>query len=725
MRVAIVGGGPGGLYTGILLKRADPGHDVVIYERNRPGDTFGFGVVFSDATLGGFAEADPVSHAAITAGFAYWNDIDIHWKGERIRSKGHGFAGLARVKLLEILSRRAQELGCDLRFSTEAPADPDADVVVAADGIRSGIRGRFADHFQPQMDWRRCRFIWCGTPRRLESFTFWFKPTVHGMFQVHAYPFDEGHSTFIVECHEDVWRRAGLDRMSEAEGVAWLQQLFAAELDGAPLLSNNSGGWRQFPTIKNRHWVHRNIVLIGDAAHTAHFSIGSGTKLAMEDAIDLVAALGKPGSVSERLRRYEEGRRPEVDRLQHAAQTSLEWFENTNRYTGLSIEQLAFSLMTRSKRITWKELQARDPELVERTRHWLHAEIAPAFSPLSVRNLTLRNRLVVSPMCQYSAVDGVVNDWHLVHLGARAVGGAGLVMTEATGVEPAGRITLGCAGIWNDAQAEAWARVVHFVKTHSEAAIGMQLAHAGPKGACGRPWEGGRPLSDPWTIYAASARAYDEASPLPEELDAAGLARVREAFAAAARRALAVGFDWLELHMAHGYLLNSFLSPCTNLRRDAYGGDIHGRLRFPLEVVDAVRAEWAGPLAVRISATEWVPEGTTDAERVILGRAFKEHGVDVIDVSAGGVVPEQAPIHGRMFQVGFSDLIRHEAGIRTMAVGNVQDVDQANTVIAAGRADLVAMARPWLADPYLAIHAERDEAMVGAWPKQYLAAWRR
>ncbi len=737
MRVRILGGGPAGLYLGILLRRQDPSIDVHIHERQRPGDTFGWGVVFSDRTLENFAAADPESHRAICDAFVDWQDIDIYYGGTRIRSTGHGFCGFARIKLLQILADRARDLGVQLHFESEisSVAGLDDDLIVAADGVNSKIRAELAPYFQPAVDWRQCRFIWLGAHLKLPAFTFIFRDTPHGLFQVHAYPYDDNFSTFIVECRDQTWKNAGFDQLDEAETLAAVGELFRPELQGAQLVANGNP-WRRFPTIKNRHWSHNNVVLLGDAAHTAHFSIGSGTKLAMEDAIALAAAIQnqRQSSIPEVLAAYEAVRRPEVERIQKSAQTSLEWFEDSARYLNFPPVQFAVSLMTRSKRITWDELGLRDPTLQAQARAWfaeLHGApptTEPLFTPFTVRGVTLANRVVVSPMCQYSAKDGLINDWHMVHLGSRAVGGAGLVFTEGTAVSPEGRITLGCAGIWQPEHVEAWRRVVSFVHEHSTSKMGIQIAHSGRRGSCHLPWvNSGAPLSGPdaWPVLGPSCLPYDPASPVPVPMDDADFDKVEADFVAAAQAATDVGFDVLELHFAHGYLLSTFISALTNRRDDRWGGDLTGRLRFPLRVVRAVRKAWKGPLFARISATEWVPGGLDDAERLGLGRALHEAGVDVIDCSAGGVVPEQRPIYGRMFQVPFSDLIRNEARVPTMAVGNVQDADQANTLVVSGRADLVALARAHLADPYLTLHAsETYGAADFAFPKQYLAARR-
>ncbi len=772
MRIVCVGGGPAGLYFGILMKKRDGRHDITILERNRPDDTFGWGVVFSDETLSIFEEADAPSLAGIRRHFAYWTDIDIFYGGERVRSTGHGFCGLARVKLLNILQQRARELGCKLEFQREVndvAGFKDADLIVACDGVNSKLRALYADRFKPSLDWRKCKFTWLGTDLRLDAFTFIFRQNEHGLFQVHAYPFDDKTSTFIVECHEEVWRKAGLDKADEAATVAYMEKLFADDLRGRRLLTNLSL-WRTFPNIRNERWSHENIVLMGDAAHTAHFSIGSGTKLAMEDAIALAREFEKTIDVKTALAAYETARRPEVERLQKTAQTSLEWFENTRRYMGRPPLQLAFSLLTRGKSITYDNLRTRDPALVARVTEWFARQAGaattfaattaaavagdappdvkavsdrlrkvgapstreataapPIFTPFSLRGLTLHNRIVVSPMCQYSSQDGMPDDWHLVHLGSRAIGGAALVITEATHVSPEGRITPGCAGLYKPEHTEAWARVVEFVHRHSRAKIAMQLAHAGRKGACDAPWKGGKPLPDAqaWFLLAPSAIAYNEHSQTPRAMTRADMDKVVDDFRKAAGQAALAGFDWLELHMAHGYLLSTFISALTNTRVDEYGGSLENRLRFPLEVLHASREVWPAdkPLSVRISATEWAEGGLNDADRAFIARALHTAGADIIDCSAGGVVAHQKPVYGRMFQVPFSDQIRAETGIPTMAVGNIQNADQCNTILAAGRADLCVLARAHLADPYFTLHAAQAYGHDDQhWPDQYLAA---
>ncbi len=754
MRIVSIGGGPAGLYSGILLKKAFPDADVVVHERNKPDDTFGWGVVFSAETLTHFRDSDAESYDEIVRQFIYWDDIETYYGDTCVRSTGHGFCGMSRMRLLQILQARCLELGVDLRFESEVASledAGDADLILAADGINSAIREQFADHFGPELDWRRCKFSWLGTTMPMDAFTFIFAENEHGLYRVHAYPFEEGLGTFIVECLEETWERAGLDDVDEAGTIAYFEDLFAEHLDGHRLLANRSI-WRTFPTVKNRTWCKDNVVLLGDAAHTAHFSIGSGTKLAMEDAIALTEAFVTHGTddVPAVLRAYEDARWVDVAKLQKTAQTSLEWFEDTERYTTQHPLAFNFNLLTRSKAITFDNLALRDPALVATVRDWWWAEHTkdlapevrarragdghappPLFAPLRLRGVELPNRVVVSPMCQYSATDGVVGDWHLVHLGARATGGAGLVITEMTDVSPEGRITHGCAGLWNDAQEAAWTRVVDFVHGNSPARIGIQLAHAGRKASCSLPWEGDAPLTDvtAWEAIGPSAAPFDDGWPAPRAMDRAEMDRVRDAFADAARRADRAGFDLVELHMAHGYLLSSFLSPASNLRTDEYGGSLGNRMRFPLEVLDAVRAAWPDdkPISVRISATDWLEDepgaGFTADEAVQLARALGEHGCDVVDVSTAGNTPRSAPVFGRMYQVPFAERIRYGTDLPVMAVGAIQGADHCNTVLAAGRADLCALARPHLENPSIVLGASAAyEVFDQWWPDQYLPA---
>ncbi len=747
MKVVCIGGGPGGLYLGILMKRNFPDCEVRVIERNQPEDTFGWGVVFSDETMSGFEEADPESHARIMDEFVYWTDIDTHYGGECVRSTGHGFCGMARKKLLLLFHERCRELGVELEFEREVESldeFADADLIVASDGINSFIREAHSEHFQPSLDWRKNKFSWLGTTKALDAFTFIFKENKHGLFQIHAYPFqkvsngaDRDLSTFIVECSEETWKSAGLDTASEEETVAYCQKLFAEDLDGHELLVNRSM-WRTFPTVRNERWFYKNIVLIGDAAHTAHFSIGSGTKLAMEDAIALVDAFKRTGlkDVPKALADYEEARWVDSLKVQKAAQTSLEWFEDCDRFTKQNPIQFKFNLMSRSKRITWDNLTERDPALIERVREWYAKDVGaaksadgtyplPMFTPFTTRDLTLQNRVVVSPMCQYSATDGTVGDWHFVHYGGLSLGGPGLMFTEMTNVSEEGRISHGCAGLYNDEHESAWKRIVDFVHKTSPSKFGIQLAHAGRKASCSLPWEGDKPLSgaEAWEAIGPSSSAFDSDWPAPKEMDRADMDRIRDQFVSATERALRIGFDVVELHMAHGYLLSSFLSPKANKRTDEYGGSLENRARFPLEVLRAVRAAWPQerPLFVRISATDWLDDsgGQTIEESVELARWLGEGGCDVVDVSTAGNTPESVPGYGRMYQVPFAERIRHETGMAVMAVGAIQGYDHVNTVLAAGRADLCALARPHLADPQLTLNAAIAYDYPDHWvPKQ-------
>lgn len=741
MRIVSIGGGPAGLFFAILARKAFPESRITVLERNRPDDTFGWGVVFSRETLSNIAAADPESYAEIERSFAFWDDIETYFGGTCVTSTGHGFCGLARKRLLAILQERARGLGVEVRFETEV-TDPesvrDADLVLGADGVNSLVRAKYADTFRPEIHQGRARFCWLGTTLPLRAFTFVFRESEHGLFQVHAYPFQEDLSTWIVECSEAAWRRAGLDRATEEETVAFCERLFREDLRGHPLLANRSI-WRSFPTIRCASWSHGNVVLMGDAVHTAHFSIGSGTKLAMEDSMALVEAFRRHGwdDVPRVLAAYEAERRGEVERLQRAAKVSREWFEDCERWTRQHPVQFSFNLMTRSKRITYDNLAQRDPAFVGAVRDWFATSAGaprasdgrsppPAFTPFRLRGLTLPNRIVVSPMCQYSAVDGTPGDWHLVHLGSRAIGGAGLVISEMTDVTPEGRITPGCAGMYSDAHVAAWKRITDFVHGHSASKVGIQLAHAGRKASCNLPWvSGGGPLAKGgWPTLAPSAIPFDRGWHVPKEMDRRDMDAVRDAFVRATERSVAAGFDLVELHMAHGYLLSEFLSPLSNRRTDEYGGPLANRLRYPLEVLAAVRKAWPEdrPLAVRISAFDWTDGGTTPEESVEIARALRDAGCDVVDVSTGGVVADAKVDYGRMYQVPFADRIRHEAGVPVMSVGAILDADHANTVIAAGRADLAVLARPHLADPYLAAHAAARYGFPDvAWPVQYAA----
>ena len=743
MKIACIGGGPAGLYFAILMKKADPRHDIAVYERNRPYDTFGWGVVFSDQTLENMAGADDESRDRIIDSLAHWDDIDIHFKGRVISSSGHGFCGIERKHLLNILQARAEALGVRLVFETEV-ADlsgvADADLIVAADGLNSRVRTLFADHFKPNIEVRDCKFVWLGTHKVFDAFTFIFEQTEWGWFQAHAYRFDDDTSTFIVEAPQAVWRDAGLEDADTAQTIAFAERLFGRHLDGHDLMSNarhvRGSAWLNFPRVSNESWVKDNVVLVGDAAHTAHFSIGSGTKLALEDAIALARAVQDHDDVAAALAAYEDERRIEVLRLQSAARNSTEWFENVARYTDLEPEQFAYSLLTRSQRVSHENLRLRDKAYLEGMEIWLaeratgrpqQVPVPPMFTPFTLRGMALANRIVVSPMAMYSAVDGAPNDFHLVHLGARALGGAGLVYTEMTCVTPDGRITPGCCGMYDRAHVAAYKRIVDFVHGHGEAKICLQLGHSGPKGSTKLGWEGmDEPLDDGnWPVAGPSPVPWSAANQVPREMIREDMDAVIAAFRRATEWAVDAGFDMVELHAAHGYLLSSFITPLTNRRTDEFGGALANGLRFPLAVFDAMRAAWPEdrPMAVRISATDWVGDaGVTPADAVEIAAAFKDHGVDLVDVSAGQTSTQAQPVYGRMFQTPFSDRIRNEVDIATMAVGNIYETDHANSIIAAGRADLCALARPHLADPNWTQHAA---AQLGhdaqPWPSPYLS----
>ena len=731
MRIAVVGGGPGGLYFSILMRKIRPDCEVTVYERGAQTDAFGFGVVFSDETLTVFEHADPETYSQIAERFTRWTDIDIHYRGEMTKSGGHGFSALGRRELLRILQERASSLGADLRFSCEAPPVRElgwADLVVGSDGASSAVRTALAREFVPSLDRRHCRYMWLGTDLVFDAFKFFIAETEHGVVQAHAYPYDGGMSTFIVEMHERTWKQLGLCELSIDDSVAWSSELFADALEGHRLLANKSR-WINFVTVRNRRWCTDNVVLLGDAAHTAHFSIGSGTKLAMEDAVSLAWAFRSFGDdVVAATSAYEAERRPVVESTQRAAQASLEWFEGIGRYVDQERFQFAFNLLTRSRRVTYENLQLRDPGFVRN----VHPDPRPPmFTPLRLRGLELRNRVVVSPMDMYSAVDGTPGDFHLVHLGARALGGAGLVMTEMICVSDIGRITPGCAGMYRSEHVSAWERIVSFAHSHGGCAIGAQIGHSGRKGSTRLMWEGmDEPLPDGcnWEVIAPSAVAYSPRNQVPRAMTRADMDEVLEQFIGAARGALQAGFDLLELHMAHGYLLSSFLSPVTNLREDDYGGSLDGRARFPLEVLDACRAVWPAdrPVSVRISATDWVAGGFDPGDAVALARMLAAHGCDIVDVSSGQVTPLERPAFGRSYQTPFADRIRAEAGIPTIAVGAIASYDDVNTIICAGRADLCALARPHLYDPAWTLHAAAEQEFdPDAWVPQYQAGSRK
>jgi len=763
VRIAVAGGGPGGLYFAALARQLLPAADITVWERNAPDDTFGFGVVFSDETLGGIENADPVIYQQMEREFARWDDIDVHFKDQVITSGGHGFAAMGRRRLLELLQQRCADLGIRMHYRTEAPdaasLSRDYDLVVVSDGANSAIRGGRATSFRPEFELRNCRYIWLGTDLVFDSFKFYIEQTPHGVMQLHGYPYDSTGSTFIVEMHDDVWRAAGFESLaatdlapgqSDERSIERIRELFGHVLGEHELLANNSR-WLRFATLRCESWRDGNLVLLGDAAHTAHFSIGSGTKLAMEDALALAARLHEHGcgqrgrnGIPAALEAYEAERRPVVASTQRAAQASLEWFENLGQYTAQEPEQFAFNIMTRSRRVTHDNLRLRDPEFTERMDAWFAGYekrrgigrgdvVPPMFQPFRLRELELANRVVVSAMDMYSSTDGMPSEFHLVHLGGKALGGAGLVMTEMVCVSADGRITPGCAGMYAPEHEAGWRRITDFVHGQSEAKIGLQLGHSGRKGSTRLMWEGiDLPLEEGnWEVCAPSALPYLEGTnQVPRELTQAEMEQIKQQFVSATLAADRCGFDLLELHCAHGYLLSSFISPLTNQRTDEYGGSLAARMRFPLEVFAAMRALWppSKPMTVRISATDWVDGGVTGPEAVEVARAFKTAGADAIDVSTGQVTPDEQPAFGRSYQTPFADAIRNNADIATIAVGVISSYDDVNSLILAGRADLCALGRAHLYDPNWTLHAAADQGYSGpgvGWPVQWQAGSRR
>ncbi|MCF8179023.1 MAG: bifunctional salicylyl-CoA 5-hydroxylase/oxidoreductase [Sulfuritalea sp.] len=746
MRIVCLGGGPAGLYFSILMKKANPACDIAVIERNKADSTFGWGIVFSDKTMDGFRQDDPKVVEEIERNFHHWDNVDVFFKERRIVSGGHGFCGIGRLKLLQIFQARALELGVKLQFETEF-RDPDDysreyDLVIGSDGVNSTTRKKHEGHFNPRIDVRKCRFIWLGTKKKLDAFTFAFKQTEHGWFNLHAYQFNEEWATFIVETPEETWHKAGIDKMEPDQSIAFCEELFADLLDGSKLISNathlrGSAVWLKFNRVLCERWYKDNIVLLGDAAHTAHFTIGSGTKLAMEDAAALVKVMSSTeGDVPTRLARYQSEREIEALKLQSAARNRMTWFEDVERYVGMEPEQFAFAVLTGSQRVGHGNQKLRDSAYTDDFDRWFAARcgltvakaavpVPPMFTPFKLREMTLSNRVVVSPMCMYSAQEGMPGDFHLVHYGSRGMGGAALIVTEMTCVSPDARITPGCTGVWNDGQMDAWKRIVAYVHANGDTKISMQIGHAGRKGSTRLAWDAiDMPLqSGAWSLIAPSPLPYiPGTSQTPKAMNRADMDRVKADFLAATSRAASADFDMIEFHAAHGYLMSSFISPLTNQRNDEYGGSLENRCRYPLEVFRAMREIWppGKPMSVRISAHDWVAGGVTPDDSVDVSRLFKDAGADIIHVSSGQVSKEEAPVYGRMFQVPFSDQIRNELDVPTIAVGNIFEADHVNTIIAAGRADLCALARPHLADAAWTLHAAAEQGYADiAWPRQY------
>mgnify|MGYP000259420115 CR=1 FL=1 len=754
MKIACIGGGPGGLYFATLLKQRRPELEIEVYERNRIDDTFGFGVVFSDASLTKIAEDDPLTYQAITANFAHWDDIDVFIHGELRRSSGHGFSGLSRKRLLQVLISRCEETGVKVFHEKEITNfnELDADLVVASDGLNSQIRERFKDHFKPTINWGKARFTWMGTTRQFPAFTFYFKENEHGMWRVHAYNYEDGLSTFIIEATEETWLNAGLDQADEEQSRLYCEKLFAEELEGHSLLTNHSI-WRRFPEVANEHWYRAAsadtpaVVLLGDAVHTAHFSIGSGTKLAVEDASALAMAITAHGSdLNSALKAYEDERKPTVTSLQRAAIVSQRWFEETERYfKALDVDDFNFSLLTRSLRVTHSDLKLRDPEYVKQVNERFATnsfetanlevpsshfglslkQLPPMFTPFKLRDMVLENRVALAPMCQYQAKDGLANEWTLSHLSSRAIGGNGLIFTEMTAVNAEGRITPGCTGIYTDEHTQSWRKITDFIHQNSSAKIAIQLGHAGRKGASKLMWEGmDKPLpsSEAWPIYSASPIPYYSNSQVPKALELDDMEALIADYVQATKRAHEAGFDMLELHCAHGYLLASFLSPLTNQRNDQFGGSIEARAQFPLKVFTAIREAWpqSKPMSVRVSASDWEEGGLSIADFMTVAELFKQAGCDLLNTSTGQTTPNARPEYGRLFQTPFAERARLELAMPTIVSGGISSFGDVNSILSAGRADLCLVGRAQLFDPYWVRHAAYEQDVQLPWPKSYM-----
>ena len=723
MKIAIIGGGPGGLYFSILTKKAMPNCQIDIYERNKADDSFGFGVVFSDETLGEFLKRDMQSYELIRSKFAYWDDIIIARDGETVNIAGNGFCGCSRKTLLQLLQQRCLEEGVNLHFEhnvDDLSQFKDADIIIAADGIGSQIRSQFASEFGTKIELKKNRFVWLGSTKPLDAFTYFFRNTQHGLMVAHSYQYEEGMSTWIFECSDETWQKFNFEVTNEADTIAKISEIFKEEIDGHSLISNKSH-WRQFPHVTNENWYHKNIVLLGDAKATAHYSIGSGTKLAMDSAIGLFdAIMANPNDVQAAFQQYDKSRRNIVEMIQYAALVSLDWFENMNRHNQHPFYQFAFGCMTRAKKVTYENLRLRDKTFTDKVLEEFNSNqqpttnkqqpISAAFSTFKLRDLELQNRIAMSSMGQYSAESGLVNDWHFQHYTSRAIGGLGLILTEMTAVSETGRITLGCAGIYNENQIVEWKRINDFIHHNTNTKTAIQLGHSGRKGATKKPWEE-IDLEDKWNLISVSPLAFNSKFETPIEMTISDMDVIVSQFVQATKNSNNADFDMIELQAHHGFLLASFLSPLTNFRTDEFGGNIENRLKFPLRVFSEMRMAFPSekPMSVRISATDWAENGITEQDVITIAEAFKDAGADIINVSTGNTVENQKPQTGRMWQTPFSDLVRNTVHIPTITAGYIQDIDQINTIILNGRADIVALGRPLLLDPYFVRNAQAYE----------------
>ena len=727
MKITVIGGGPGGLYFSILTKKAMPDCQIDIYERNKPDDSFGFGVVFSDETLGEFLKRDMQSYELIRSKFAYWDDIIIARDGDEVSIAGNGFCGCSRKTLLQLLQQRCLEEGVNLHYEQnvdDLSQFDDADVIVACDGIGSQIRTQFQSEFGTKIELKKNRFVWLGSTKPLDAFTYFFRTTPHGTIVAHSYQYEEGMSTWIFECSDETWQKFNFEVTNEEDTIAKIAEIFKEELDGHSLISNKSH-WRQFPHVTNEKWFHKNIVLLGDAKATAHYSIGSGTKLAMDSAIGLFDAIyANQNNIQAAFQQYEKTRRNTVEMIQYAALVSLDWFENMDRNNQHPFYQFAFGCMTRSKKVTFENLRLRDKSFTDKvlkeflassassniTLHEALEGKSAAFTPFKLRDLELQNRIVMSSMGQYSADNGLANDWHFQHYTSRAIGGLGLILTEMTAISETGRITLGCVGIYNENQTVAWKRIIDFIHKNTNTKIGIQLGHSGRKGATKIPWEDSF-NGKYWELLSASAIPFNENSQMPKEMTSDDMDLVCSQFVQATKNANEAGFDMIELQAHHGFLLASFLSPLTNIRKDEFGGSIENRLKFPLRVFKEMRTVFPKekPMSVRISATDWAENGISEEDVITIASAFKSAGADIINVSTGNTVSHQQPQTGRMWQVPYSDLVRNTVHVPTITTGNITDIDQINTIILNGKADLVALGKPLLLDANFVRNAQAYE----------------